>query len=413
LNTEVTGRSILALIKGKRKLKKELPFLNLEVLVEAHPTPNMLAQISKISPLLKEVRVDWFQFYTPHSLSREDWILSLSKFPKLSTLITSDIDHKTDNLITVLPLIGINLTRIHLQELWSFKYSMFRSIKQICKNLEKLVVFMTTKVVVGTMDQMFLENDVDLAMENSVSDTNKGLGKLKELHLMGPFGFQITKFLLSGAVQLLSLTLAIEWPDPAFCNVRPTSSKDLLGKEYMDELLQSNNLSLLEEIHLLAQYVRGRKHLTKDFALYVVKTFPLLKHFGTTRLWNMTTGERREFRSYLTSTNRNIVIDPDSEPRPSENIGDFRNIFMPARSGNVCSWLPVKKVSTFSFFEEMVDMIADPALLWQGGFEDSDEDENSDDENEMGEINDVMMGADDDVGEQENLQLGLGFCPVM
>jgi len=406
LSTEVGGRAVVAWIKGKRRARQEVSTLYLEVLVESHPTPTLLEQVASVCPALKEVRVDWYQFYSPTASSREDWVSSLSHINVLSSLFTSDIDHKTEQLITLLPNMGQNLTRLHLQELWCFKYSLLRAIKRSCLNLEKLVVLMTCKEVVGAVAQIQVEKDVDLALENSVQ--SPGLAKLRELHLMGPFGSQLVRFLISGSPYLTSLTLAIEWPDPAFCNVVPSSRRDFLGKDYLQDVMQGNSLNNIKELHFMAQYARGRKYLNKELAMYIIKNFVTLKHLGTIRLWNMTAGERREVRKFVKNSNMVLTIDPDSDPRPSENNGDFRNMFMSNRSEYACSWLPVKQASTFSFFEEVADMFAEPALFWPEGLDDSDEDNSNE---EDGESNDEFEVVDDD--DQEHIQVGLDpLCAI-
>jgi len=405
LNTEVGGRVVLAWVRGKRRARQEVPALQLEVLVEAHPTPTMMVQVAAVCPSLREMRVDWYQFYSPQNMSREDWLSSIPAIPNLSSLFTSDIDHKTEQLISLLPSLGHNLTRLHLQELWSFKYSLLRAIKRSCPMLEKLVVLMTCKEVVGSVAQISVEKDLDLALSNSVS--GYGLARLTELHLMGPFGSQLVRYLLSGCVQLATLTLAIEWPDPAFCNVVPANRKDFLGREYWQEVMQGNSFNNLQELHFMAQYARGRKYLTKDFAMFMIKNFPTLRHMGTFRLWNMTVGERREVRRFVRTKNMNITLDPDVEARPSENVGDFRNIYVSNRNVSSCSWLPVKQVSTFSFFEEVADMFAEPALFWPAGLDDSDDEDQSND----GDSNDEFEIVEDE--DQDHIQVGLDpLCAI-
>ena len=53
-----------------------------------------------------------------------------------------------------LPTMGLNITCLQLQELWSFKYSLLSAIKRSCLSLEKLVVLMTCKEVVGAVAQI-------------------------------------------------------------------------------------------------------------------------------------------------------------------------------------------------------------------------------------------------------------------
>jgi len=67
---------------------------------------------------------------------------------------------------------------------------------------------MTCKEVVGAVAQISVENDVDMALENSVHSTT-GLAKLKEPHLMGPFGAQLVR--VSPGLQ----------PDPGYRVARP------------------------------------------------------------------------------------------------------------------------------------------------------------------------------------------------
>ena len=100
--------------------------------------------------------------------------------PNLFFLFTLDIEHKTNQFIFLLSTLGHNLTWLHLKELWSFKYSLLRAIEHYYPELS-------------------VEKHLDLA--NSVSAC--GLARLTELHLMGPFGSQLARYLLSGCVQLV------------------------------------------------------------------------------------------------------------------------------------------------------------------------------------------------------------------
>ncbi len=77
-----------------------------------------------------------------------------------------------------------------------------------------------------------------------------GFSKLEEFHLSGPFGSDFVKFLLHGADGLRSLSLAIEWPEPPFCDPQPQGARDFLGLEYMQEVLRLNSLPHLHEASL-------------------------------------------------------------------------------------------------------------------------------------------------------------------
>ncbi len=63
--------------------------------------------------------------------------------------------------------------------------------------------------------------------------------------------------------------------------------RDLVGKEYLDEIMSVNALSKLEEIHLMAQYRKGRHRLTKACADFVLDNFKALRHLGNFQFWNM------------------------------------------------------------------------------------------------------------------------------
>ena len=62
------------------------------------------------------------------------------------------------------------------------------------------------------------------------SNEREELSRLRELHLNGPFGFEVVRYLLTGALDLRVLTLSIEWLDPTFCDSQPSGRKDLVGK---------------------------------------------------------------------------------------------------------------------------------------------------------------------------------------
>jgi hypothetical protein len=72
------------------------------------------------------------------------------------------------------------------------------------------------------------------------------LSSLERVHLSGPFGTALVKYLLRGAEAIRSLALGIEWLDPAFCSTQPEGRSDYLGKEYLvrkprPQLLPYNN----------------------------------------------------------------------------------------------------------------------------------------------------------------------------
>ena len=366
LNCEVCGRAALSWHKWKKRTKQPNRQLSLEVLIEYRPTATMLDAIDDICPNLTELRVNWSGFALNNHPSREDWIVSLPRVKNLETLVTSDIDHKSDLLNSLMPSIGPNLTKLHLQEMWSLNKSLVKAIKENCVNLKRLVLFMSVKDLLGSITQIHIERDVELECQENLS--NKGLQKLSEVHIMGPFRSTFTRYLLDSSPNIETLTLSVDFPDPAFCNVVPDPRKDYLGIEYMKEVMKGNNFAHVKEMHLMTQYSRGRKNLDKDFAMFVLKHFVKLQHLGHFKLWSLTPKQKREIKDHLLSTKRSIIIDSDHKPRPSENVGDLRNIFVGDRMEASCLWLPIKPISTFSFFEEVAEMLVGPDILWPPGF---------------------------------------------
>ena len=366
LNSEVTGRAVLSWHKWKKRVKQGDKRLKLEVLVESRPTLSMLASLEQLCPAMTELRVDWAGFTT--GPSREDWISGLASLGRVTSILTSDIDHKTDSLTSLMPTIGSNLTKLHLQEMWSVNNSLLKAIKENCVNLTRLILFMTVKDLLGSMTQIHIERDTELSCQETIS--SRGMKKLTEVHLMGPFKSCLTRYLLDSSPNIETMTLSVDFPDPAFCNVVPDARKDYLGQEYMKEVMKGNNFSHIKELHLMTQYSRGKKNLDKDFALFVLKQFPSLQHLGHFKLWSLNPKQKREIRSHLVSSKMShITVDTDHKPRPSDNVGDLRNIYVEDRMEASCLWLPIKTMSTFSFFEEVAEMLVGPDILWPPGFE--------------------------------------------
>ena len=372
LNTEVGGRAVLAWSKLIKKLGQSCRSLELEVLVDARPTESLLQQVGRLCPRLREVRVDWAQFVPDNKVSRETWLTSLPSLPALHSLVTSEIDHKSQALDHLLAsAVGPRLTNLHLQELWSLNFSLLAAIKECCSSLERLVIFLTVKDwtgPLGAMSGIHIEKDKEL-------EVNTGnLRRLKQVHLMGPFPSSVTRYLLDTSPHLDTLTLSVDWPDPACCNILPDTRLDYLGTNYVRQVMQGNNLAMVRELHLMTQYSRGKKYLDTEFAQFILKTLPRLEHLGCFRCWNMTLRQRREARQFAITkslkaeSGGHIVVDQDTKPRPSENVGDFRNIYDPDKMSSSCLWLPVKPMSTFSFFEEVAEMFVGPDNIWPPDF---------------------------------------------
>ena len=72
-----------------------------------------------------------------------------------------------------------------------------------------------------------------------------------------------------------------------------------------------NELCKVEELHLYAQFRKGRSRLLKDCADFVLATFPALKHLGNFSFWNLNRSEKNEIFAKSRSSNRGIIFDED------------------------------------------------------------------------------------------------------
>ena len=116
--TEVAGRAILSYARsgfiGRQKTANSQ--LALEVISEAHPNTQIMECLAKMCPGLRELQVSWHQNLHFDSFHvREAWVPKLEILPEITHLITSNIDHKTDNLRNALPVIGTKLVVLDFQ----------------------------------------------------------------------------------------------------------------------------------------------------------------------------------------------------------------------------------------------------------------------------------------------------------
>jgi len=384
--TEKGGRSVVAYVQSKRRQSVEP--LQLEVLYETHPNEVILVCLAQYCPQLRDLRVDWDD-YSSHNSGREDWIPLLSQFYNLTHFRTSYIDYKTSNLRDTLPVIGHNLVTIHLQEICSFHYSLTKQIRESCPNLVKFCLLMTTNNLIGSMAEIQVERDIDFSFEMA-NASRKQFSKLKELHLIGPLGRDFVRYTVFGCDNLKVLSLGIEWPDPTFCNVIPNTRKDLLGRDYLEEVRTANSLSELEEIHLFTQFRRGSANMDENFALYVGTEFKKLKHFGTFKYWNI--DNPTDVIRRIRQTNRHITFDNEYvevKDRPKE--GKLMGFLKDDKCRRACSWLPLKP-RTFSLMDQVTQILVGPGIFMPDEDDDDDNLNNSDQES-------VNASDDEDLGE--------------
>ena len=85
----------------------------------------------------------------------------------------------------------------------------------------------------------------------------------------------------------------------------------MIQLKLQEEILSVNELCKVEELHLYAQFRRGRNRLVKDCADFVLATFPALRHVGNFGFWNLNRTEKNEILVKSRSSNRGIIFDED------------------------------------------------------------------------------------------------------
>ena len=100
-----------------------------------------------------------------------------------------------------------------------------------------------------------------------------------------------------------------------------------LGVEYLQELLKSNPLRNLTQLHLFTRDSRSKKFLDKNCAEFLLRHFVSLKHFGTLKHWKLTRSERSEIVSQAVKQNRNITFDEDLKANRNTENAEIRKRF--------------------------------------------------------------------------------------
>ena len=177
----------------------------------------------------------------------------------------------------------------------------------------------------------------DFNIGNGDGKDDPDLRHLEQFHLVGPFGPEVTAYMIKGAAQLKNLALMINWIDPNFCSVQPTSDKDYLGIEYLKELLKTNNLKAMSELHLSARDRRSRAKLDKQCADFVLTTFNAhLRHLGYLGHWNIGKTDRWQLIEEAVQQNRHIVFDETLKKTYSRSFLDFNQRYVENRSHFSC-----------------------------------------------------------------------------
>eukprot|EP00088_Acartia_fossae_P032966 TRINITY_DN3374_c0_g1_i11.p1 TRINITY_DN3374_c0_g1~~TRINITY_DN3374_c0_g1_i11.p1 ORF type:complete len:855 (-),score=238.02 TRINITY_DN3374_c0_g1_i11:109-2673(-) len=412
LNTEVGGRTVQAFARYQRWNRKSATRnLNLENLTEVKPNASMLECVGARCPNLKKIRMKRQEFCR----FGEDWLAGMSSLKNIQHLIGNNVDLGTHFLPSSLPSFGDRLSSLHFDDVRVFKFSVLQLIKESCPNLNKLVIIMFDGRL-SPYKRIKVEKDSDL--RSLLAGKQHALRQLTELHLIGPLFADYVRYAIAGADKLRSLTLGVEWPDDSYCNVGPEARKDVIGREYLDELLSVNTMDNLEEIHLFAQFRRGSYRLTEEFAVHLATIFKHLKHIGTFRYWARELHVANCIRSVL-KVNPAITFDENYNvttnrrmDKPNFNAGTFRG-----ESPYSCAWLNLQPPS-LTLFNEVAEFLVGPgAFPWDfpGNQIDEpllDEDEDSDDSSDFGDVMHPLqvnqIDEDDDVVDH----MFVNACPM-
>ena len=419
LVTEVGGRAVEAYCKlarsvdlrslapRKRKLKEDEdgegpPLLpNLRVLREDHLTGELTRVLARACPGLRSIRVDWYNFYVFEEQSGEEWLKEMAKgegqiLPRLEEFRTSEVDFASPALAPLLPKIGERLTVLRLHEVFRFRYSYFRELKTHCPNLVTLAITMTSKNIITSLHHVKVEKDMNLQnVENPLP-----LKKLEEVHLIAPLGCDIVKYILWGAEAVRSLYLGVEW---LLWLHQPSSSKDLLGVDYLKEILFVNPLPNLSELHLSAQFRRGRKKLDEACAYFILARFPRLRHLGNFEYWNLSANEVANLRMSVRKVNRDVTFDEDLfAPHHHNEAARFYYRYVPERRRLCCCVDPRLRRAGASAANGLggVGSILPDIFDILGADVDSDDDD--DDGEDLSDGSDDDSDGDEDDGDAPN-----------
>lgn len=245
--------------------------------------------------------------------------------------------------------------------------------------------------------QIDIVNDFNLGNGDGKEDPE--LKNLELCHLHGPFGPEITSYMIKGAQDLKNLVLMIEWMDANFMSIQP-SDKDYLGIDYLKELLKVNPLCNLSQLHLGGGVKKkNRAKLDKNCVSFVLNTFgDRLEHFGSFDQWNLSRSERASMTEEFTNQNRKIILDEHLRSRQVEKV-DFSKKFVENRIGFSCqdptSLLTDQFDERHNDFMDLFDVIAGLHGFFEAneGPDDSDSDDSimeSDDGDDVF-VDDVWM----------------------
>jgi len=263
----------------------------------------------------------------------ETWLEVLSKSShQIEALHVLEATFKGPNLCQYLlqPITGNRLSFLDIREMCHFRMSWLQKIKKNCQNLQKLIIGINTKHLANALQLQTIDVIKDFNLENGDGKDDPELKHLELFHLVGPFGPDVTSYMIKGANHIKNLALVINWMDPSYCSVQPSSDKDYIGTEYLKELLKVNLLDQITQLHLSGRDKKSRAKLDKECVGYVLTTFgATLKHLGNFYYWNLK-NERWNLINEITAQNRSIVMEEHLKSGKGEKI-DFHKKYVEDR----------------------------------------------------------------------------------
>ncbi len=387
--TEKGGKIMETLLAEKKRLK--CPTLSsLEVMADHQVNKGVMKSILNLCPNLKSINVRADQ-----RGKDESWMEALSSgHHQIESITVTESTFKGPNLCQIIlePVNGAKLTCLDVRELCYFRMSWLQKLKLNCQNLQKLVIGINTRMTIHTLHlhQIDIINDFNLGNGDGKEDPD--LKNLELFHLHGPFGPEVTSYLLKGAEKLTNLALLIEWMDANFLSVQP-NDKDYLGVEYLKELLKVNSFSKISQLHLAGGTRRRyRAKLDKNCASFVLEKFgQSLLHLGSFDQWNILKTERSKLVDEFTAQNRRILLEEHLKPKGTIEKVDFSKKYVENRLGLSCqdpySLLSTQFDERHNDFLDLFEVIAG----LQGFFEGNEEPEDSDSDDSIMESDDGFL----------------------
>lgn len=221
------GGKIMETVLAERKRQKIPALTNLQVISDHQMNKNVMKAILTMAPNLKSIILR-----TDQRGKDESWLEALSSAEhNIQSVVASESAFKGPNLVTYLlePVNGAKLRVLDVRELCFFRLSWLQKIKLNCQNLQKLILGNTclstildefvfnlfdflginTRMTIHALHfhQIDIINDFNLG--NGDGKVDPDLKHLELLHIHGPFGPEVTSYLIKGKLMNSSATVVV------------------------------------------------------------------------------------------------------------------------------------------------------------------------------------------------------------